>query len=140
MSSERTLSLIKPDAARRNLIGKIIAQLEEGGLRVVAQKRLRLARAEAETFYAAHREKPFFGELVDFITSGPVIAQVLEGEDAIARNRALMGATDPAQAADGTIRQLYGSSICENAVHGSDSPASAASEIKLFFRENEICA
>ena len=140
MSRERTLSLIKPDAAKRNLIGKIIAQLEEGGLRVVAQKRLRLTRAEAETFYAAHREKPFFQELVDFITSGPIIAQVLEGEGAIARNRALMGATDPAQADSGTIRQLYGSSICENAVHGSDSAASAASEIKLFFRESEICA
>lgn len=138
MSRERTLSLIKPDAARRRLGEKIIAQLQQGGLRVVAQKRLRLTRAEAESFYAAHRSKPFFRELVDFITSGPVIAQVLEGEDAIARNRALMGATDPAKAAPGTIRQLYGDSICENAVHGSDSPASAASEITLFFRDDEL--
>ncbi|MCY4505145.1 MAG: nucleoside-diphosphate kinase [Hyphomicrobiales bacterium] len=140
MSQERTLSLIKPDATRRNLIGKIIAQLEAGGLRVVAQKRVQLTRQEAERFYAAHREKPFFQELVDFITSGPVIAQVLEGEDAIARNRALMGATDPANAEPGTLRQLYASSICENAVHGSDSPASAQHEITLFFREEEILA
>ena len=138
MAIERTLSIIKPDATRRNLTGAVIRQLEEAGLRVVAQKRLRLTRAQAEGFYAVHRERPFFGSLCTFMVSGPVIVQVLEGEDAIQRNRDVMGATDPAKAAPGTIRAEFAESIEANTVHGSDSAETAAFEIGYFFSELEI--
>jgi nucleoside-diphosphate kinase len=138
MASQRTLSLIKPDATRRNLTGAISAKLEGAGLRIVAQKRLRLTRAEAEGFYAVHRERPFFAELTEFMSSGPIVAQVLEGEDAIARNREVMGATNPAEAAEGTIRKDFALSIGENSVHGSDAPETAAVEIAYFFSELEI--
>ena len=138
MAVERTFSIIKPDATERNLTGAINAAIEGAGLRVVAQKRLRMRRAEAETFYAVHRERPFFAELVAFMTSGPVVVQVLEGEDAIARYRDIMGATDPAKAAAGTIRKLYGRSVGENSVHGSDAPDTAVKEIGQFFSGNEI--
>ena len=120
MAVERTLSIIKPDATRRNLTGKIIAKFEDAGLRVIASRRLRLSQADAEAFYGVHRERPFFRSLVDFMTSGPVVVQVLEGENAIAKNREVMGATNPANAAPGTIRKLYATSIERNAVHGSD--------------------
>lgn len=138
MAIERTFSIIKPDATARNLTGAINAMIEQAGLRIVAQKRVRITREQAERFYAVHRERPFFRELVEFMTSGPVVVQVLEGENAIARYRELMGATDPAKAAPGTIRKLYALSIGENSVHGSDGPETAAREISQFFSENEI--
>lgn len=133
MASERTLSIIKPDATRRNLTGKIIARFEEAGLRVVASRRIHLTEAQAGAFYAEHRERGFYGELVAYMASEPVVVQVLEGENAIARNREVMGATDPAEAAAGTIRKDFALSKGENSVHGSDSPASAAREIAFFF-------
>jgi nucleoside-diphosphate kinase len=135
---ERTFSIIKPDATARNLTGAINAMIEQSGLRIVAQKRMRITRAQAETFYAVHRSRPFFGELVEFMTSGPVVVQVLEGEGGVARYRDLMGATDPAKAAPGTIRKIHGASIGENSVHGSDSAETAAQEIGQFFAGNEI--
>ncbi|MEO1136315.1 MAG: nucleoside-diphosphate kinase [Pseudomonadota bacterium] len=138
MALERTFSIIKPDATRRNLTGKVIAKLEEGGLRVVASKRIRMSKDQAEGFYAVHKERPFFGELVEFMMSGPVVVQVLEGEDAIARNREIMGATNPAEAAPGTIRAEFAESIGENSVHGSDGPDTAAQEIEFFFSKDEI--
>ncbi|RME64459.1 MAG: nucleoside-diphosphate kinase [Alphaproteobacteria bacterium] len=138
MALERTFSIIKPDATRRNLTGKINAMLEDAGLRIVAQKRLRMTRADAETFYAVHKARPFFNDLVAFMTSGPVVVQVLEGENAIARNREVMGATDPAAAADGTIRKTFAESIEANSVHGSDSPQTAVAEIAFFFSGREI--
>jgi nucleoside-diphosphate kinase len=138
MAIERTFSIIKPDATKRNLTGAINAVIEQAGLRVVAQKRVLITRAQAETFYGVHRARPFFGELVDFMISGPVVVQVLEGENAIARYRDIMGATDPAKAAAGTIRKLYANSIGENSVHGSDAAATAAMEIAQFFAGNEI--
>lgn len=138
MAIERTLSIIKPDATRRNLTGAVIRQLEEAGLRVVAQKRTWLSRAQAEAFYAVHRERPFFDSLCSFMCSGPVVVQVLEGEDAIARNRDVMGATDPAKAAAGTIRAAFAESIEANSVHGSDSAETAAFEIAYFFSQIEI--
>ena len=138
MAIERTFSIIKPDATARNLTGAINAMIEHAGLRIVAQKRLNISKAEAERFYAIHRERPFFGELVAFMTSGPVVVQVLEGEGAIAKYRDVMGATDPAKAAAGTIRKTHAKSIGENSVHGSDAPETAAKEIAQFFAENEI--
>jgi len=138
MAVERTFSIIKPDATARNLTGAINAVIEQAGLRIVAQKRIRMTREQAETFYAVHRERPFFGELVEFMTSGPVVVQVLEGENAIAKYRDVMGATNPAQAADGTIRKLFAKSIGENSVHGSDAPETAVKEIVQFFSGNEI--
>jgi nucleoside-diphosphate kinase len=138
MGVERTFSIIKPDATARNLTGAINAMIEAAGLRIIGQKRVRITRDQAETFYGVHRERPFFGELVDFMTSGPVVVQVLEGEDAIARYRDVMGATDPAKAAEGTIRKRYAQSIGENSVHGSDAPDTAVKEIAQFFSGNEI--
>lgn len=138
MAIERTLSIIKPDATRRNLTGKIIARFEEKGLRVVAQKRLWLTRKQAEGFYAVHSERAFFGELCDFMTSGPVVVQVLEGEDAVKANREIMGATNPANAAEGTIRKDFAESIEANSVHGSDSAENAAIEIAYFFAQTEV--
>jgi nucleoside-diphosphate kinase len=138
MAVERTLSIIKPDATRRNLTGAVNARIEEAGLRIVAQKRLRLTRAQAEGFYAVHRARPFFDDLCTFMTSGPVVVQVLEGEAAVARYRAVMGATDPAKAAAGTIRKDFAESIEANSVHGSDSPETAAAEIAYFFAAIEI--
>ena len=136
--AERTFSIIKPDATERNLTGKVNAVIEDAGLRIVAQKRIRMSRAQAEKFYEIHKERPFFGELVDFMTSGPVVVQVLEGDNAVARYREAMGATNPAQAADGTIRKLYARSIGENSVHGSDSEENAAIEIVQFFGDDDI--
>ena len=138
MPIERTLSIIKPDATRRNLTGQIAARLEEAGLRIVAQKRMRLSVGDAEAFYNVHKERPFFKSLVEFMSSGSVIVQVLEGEDAIARNREVMGATDPAKAAPGTIRKDFAESIEANCVHGSDSAETAHQEIRFFFSELEI--
>jgi nucleoside-diphosphate kinase len=138
MALERTFSIIKPDATKRNLTGAVNAVIEKAGLRIVAQKRLRMTRAEAETFYAVHKQRPFFGELVEFMTSGPVVVQVLEGDNAVAKYREVMGATNPAQAAEGTIRKQFAQSIGENSVHGSDSPENAAREIKFFFSKSEI--
>ncbi len=138
MGVERTFSIIKPDATARNLTGAINAVIEAAGLRIVGQKRVRITRDQAETFYGVHRARPFFGELVDFMTSGPVVVQVLEGENAIARYRDVMGATDPAKAAEGTIRKRYAQSIGENSVHGSDAPETAVQEIAQFFSGNEI--
>ena len=138
MSRQRTFSIIKPDATERNLTGAVNAVIEEAGLRIVAQKRILMTRAQAETFYAVHRERPFFGELVDFMISGPVVVQVLEGENAIAAYREAMGATNPANAAEGTIRKLFAKSVGENSVHGSDAPETAAIEIAQFFAGNEI--
>jgi nucleoside-diphosphate kinase len=138
MATERTLSIIKPDATRRNLTGKINARLEEAGLRIVAQKRLWLTREQAEQFYAVHRERPFFGSLVEFMSSGPVVAQVLEGDNAVAKNRDVMGATNPANAAPGTIRKEFAESIEANSVHGSDSADNARIEISFFFAGLEI--
>ena len=138
MAAERTLSILKPDATRRNLTGKINAMFEEAGLRIVAQRRLQLSQAQAEAFYAAHRERGFFKDLVGFMVSGPVVVQVLEGEDAIALNRKLMGATNPANADAGTIRKLFAESIEANSVHGSDSPEAAAAEISYFFAGADI--
>ena len=138
MAIERTLSIIKPDATRRNITGEIVARLEKAGLAVVAQKRMHLTRGEAEGFYGEHRERPFFEDLCAFMTSGPVVVQVLEGENAIERNRAVMGATNPSNADAGTIRKDYGESVEANSVHGSDSPESAAHEIAFFFSACEI--
>ena len=138
MAIERTFSIIKPDATRRNLTGKVNAKLEEAGLRIVAQKRIQMTRENAETFYAVHKERPFFGELVDFMISGPVVVQVLEGENAILKNREVMGATNPADADEGTIRKEFAESIEANSVHGSDSPENAAIEIAYFFAGAEI--
>ena len=140
MSIERTLSIIKPDAVGRNLIGAITRRFEEAGLRVVAARMLRLSRARAEQFYAVHKERPFYPSLVEFMTSGAVMVQVLEGEGAIARNRELMGATNPAEAASGTIRADYASGVEQNAVHGSDAPETAADEIAFFFGEEDLRA
>ena len=137
MAQERTLSIIKPDAVARGLLGPILGRLEQEGLRVVALKRLRLDRQQAEGFYAVHRGKPFFSSLVDFMVSGPIVVAVLEGEDAIRRYRALMGATDPAKAAPGTLRARYASSVERNAVHGSDAPETARNEIAFFFSDYE---
>jgi nucleoside-diphosphate kinase len=138
MAVERTFSILKPDATQRNLTGAINAIIEGSGLRIVAQKRVRITREQAETFYGVHRERPFFGELVEFMTSGPVVVQVLEGEGAIAKYRDVMGATDPKKAAEGTIRKVHALSIGENSVHGSDAPDTAAKEIAQFFAGNEI--
>jgi nucleoside-diphosphate kinase len=138
MAVQRTFSIIKPDATRRNITGKVNAVLESGGLRIVAQKRIQMSRALAEAFYGVHRDRPFFGELVDFMVSAPVVVQVLEGEHAVLRNRELMGATNPKDAADGTIRKLYAESVGENSVHGSDSEENAKIEIAQFFTDAEI--
>ena len=138
MAIERTLSIIKPDATRRNLTGQINARFEDAGLQIVAQKRLHLTRAQAEKFYEVHAERAFFDDLCSFMCSGPVVAQVLEGEDAIAQNREIMGATNPANADDGTIRKDFAESIEANSVHGSDAPEAAAREISFFFSETEI--
>jgi len=138
MAVERTLSIIKPDATRRNLTGQINARFEKAGLRIVAQKRIYMTREQAEGFYAVHKERAFFGDLCDFMSSGPVVVQVLEGENAIAGNRDIMGATNPANADDGTIRKNFGESIEANSVHGSDSPENAAIEIAYFFSQTEI--
>ena len=139
MAVERTLSIIKPDAVAKNVIGKIYSRFESNGLKIVAAKMKHLSREEAEGFYAVHKERPFFAELVKFMTSGPVMVQVLEGENAVAKNRELMGATNPKEAAPGTIRADFASSIDANAVHGSDSLANAAIEVAYFFDEQEIC-
>ena len=136
--AERTFSIIKPDATERNLTGKINAVIEDSGLRIVGQKRIRMSRAQAETFYEIHKERPFYGELVDFMTSGPVVVQVLEGEGAVAKYREVMGATNPEQAADGTIRKLFAKSVGENSVHGSDSQDNAKLEIAQFFTDADI--
>lgn len=138
MATERTFSMIKPDATKRNLTGAITKMLEEAGLRVVASKRVWMSRRQAEEFYAVHKERPFFGELTEFMSSGPTIVQVLEGDNAIARNREVMGATNPANAAEGTIRKMHALSIGENSVHGSDAPDTAAQEIAYWFGGNEI--
>jgi nucleoside-diphosphate kinase len=138
MALERTFSIIKPDATARNLTGAINAMIEAAGLRIVAQKRLRISLPQARQFYAVHKERPFFAELVDFMVSGPVVVQVLQGDNASAKYREIMGATDPAKAAAGTIRKVHAKSIGENSVHGSDAPDTAAREIAQFFSENEI--
>jgi nucleoside-diphosphate kinase len=138
MAIERTFSILKPDATARNLTGAINAMIEKAGLRIIAQKRVMISRPQAETFYAVHRQRSFFGELVDFMISGPVVVQVLEGENAITAYRDLMGATDPAKATDGTIRKAFAKSISENSVHGSDSPDTAQKEIAQFFSGKEI--
>jgi len=140
MALQRTLSILKPDATERNLTGAINAMFEKEGFRIVAQKRLQLSRAQAEQFYIVHKERPFYGELVDYMISGPVVVQVLEGEDAVAKNRELMGATNPANAAEGTIRKTFAESIERNSVHGSDSLENAAIEIAYFFSGIEIAA
>jgi nucleoside-diphosphate kinase len=139
MAVERTLSIIKPDGVDKNLIGEIYKRFEDAGLRIVASRMQRLARADAEGFYAVHRERPFFADLVEYMTSGPIVVQVLEGENAIQKNRDLMGATNPANAAPGTIRADFADSIEHNVVHGSDGPDTAATEIAYFFEEGEIC-
>ncbi|MCH8172981.1 MAG: nucleoside-diphosphate kinase [Proteobacteria bacterium] len=138
MALQRTLSIIKPDATRRNLTGAINALLEAAGLRIIAQKRLRLSEARAKEFYAVHKERPFYNDLVKFMTSGPVVVQVLEGEDAVLLNRKVMGATDPSLAVEGTIRKTFAESIEANSVHGSDSPDNAKIEIEFFFSQDEI--
>ncbi len=138
MATERTFSIIKPDATRRNLTGAVTAMLEEAGLRVVASKRIHMTREQAEGFYAVHRERPFFNDLVSFMISGPVVVQVLEGDNAVARNREVMGATNPANADEGTIRKVHAESIEANSVHGSDSPENAKIEIEYFFKPEEI--
>lgn len=137
---EKTFSIIKPNAVKKNVIGDVIKQFEESGLQIAAAKLTTIPRSQCEEFYAEHKERPFFGELVDFMTSGPVMLMVLKGENAIMRNREIMGATNPAEAADGTIRKKHGDSVGENAVHGSDSPASAEREIGIFFKSDEIIA
>ena len=139
MATERTFSIIKPDAVARNLIGRIYQRFEDAGLRVVAARMEHLTREQAQEFYAVHRERPFYGDLVEFMVSGPVMLQVLEGEDAIARNREVMGATNPADAAPGTIRADFAKTVDENAVHGSDAPETAAQEIAFFFSEDQLC-
>jgi nucleoside-diphosphate kinase len=138
MAIERTFSILKPDATRRNLTGAINAMIEKAGLRIVAQKRVRMTREQAETFYSVHKSRPFFRELIESMTSGPVVVQVLEGENAIAKYREVLGATDPAQAAPGTIRKEFALSLRENSAHGSDSPETAAIEIAQWFSGNEI--
>ena len=138
MAATRTFSIIKPDATRRNLTGAVTKTLEDAGLRVVASKRIHMTREQAEGFYAVHRERPFFNDLVDFMTSGPVVVQALEGEDAVKRNRDVMGATNPADAAEGTIRKLFAESIEANSVHGSDAADTAKTEIAFFFKPDEI--
>jgi len=138
MAVERTFSILKPDATRRNLTGAINAMIEQAGLHIVAQRRILMTREQAGTFYAVHRDRPFYGELVDFMTSGPVVVQVLEGENAIARYREVMGATDPAKAAPGTIRKVHAQSVGENSVHGSDAADTAEKEIAQFFSGNDI--
>lgn len=138
MAGTRTFSIIKPDATARNLTGAVNKVIEEGGLRIVAQRRIKMTQEQAERFYDVHKERPFFGELVEFMTSGPVVVQVLEGENAVARYREVMGATNPAEAADGTIRKLFAKSIGENSAHGSDSDENAAIEIAQFFSEADI--
>ncbi len=139
MAIERTLSIIKPDAVAKNVIGKIYTRFEDGGLRIIAARMMHLSREQAESFYAVHKERPFFNDLVSFMTSGPVMVQVLEGENAIARHRELMGATNPAEAAPGTIRADFAENVEENAVHGSDGPDTAKAEIEFFFSAEEIC-
>ncbi len=138
MPVERTLSIIKPDATRRNITGKVIDRLEQAGLRIIAQRRILLTKKRAEEFYGVHRERPFFADLVAFMTSGPIVVQALEGENAVARNREVMGATNPAEAAEGTIRNDFAESIEANSVHGSDGPETAAEEIAFFFSADEI--
>jgi nucleoside-diphosphate kinase len=138
MATERTFSIIKPDATRRNLTGAITRMLEDAGLRVIASRRIRMTREQAEGFYAVHKERPFFNDLVRFMTSGPVVVQVLEGEDAVAKNREVMGATNPANAVEGTIRKIHAESIEANSVHGSDSLENAKIEIDFFFKPDEI--
>jgi nucleoside-diphosphate kinase len=140
MSIERTFSIIKPDAVKKNVIGGVVQKLEQGGLRVVASRMIRMTREQAQGFYAVHKERPFYGDLVSFMTEGPVIVQVLEGDDAVARNREIMGATNPEQAAEGTIRKAFGTNIERNAAHGSDSPENAAIEIAFFFSTAELAA
>lgn len=138
MAVERTFSILKPDATERNLTGAINAMIEKAGLRIIGQRRIRMSRSDAEKFYEVHKERPFYGELVAFMTSGPVVVQVLEGENAIAKYREVMGATDPAKAADGTIRKVHAKSVGENSVHGSDSPENAKKEIAQFFKDADI--
>lgn len=138
MATQRTFSIIKPDATERNLTGKVNAMIEDAGLRIVAQKRIHMTRGQAETFYAVHKERPFFGELVDFMISAPVVVQVLEGDNAVAKYREVMGATNPADAAPGTIRAEFAESVGENSVHGSDAPETAAAEIAYFFAGIEL--
>jgi nucleoside-diphosphate kinase len=139
MAVERTFSIVKPDAVAKNVIGEIYSRFEKGGLRIVASKMLHLTRDQAEGFYAVHKERPFYKDLVEFMLSGPVMVQVLEGEDAIAKNRELMGATNPAEAAAGTIRADFAATVDENAVHGSDAPETAEQEIAFFFGEDGVC-
>ena len=139
MAVERTLSMIKPDAVSKNVIGKIYSRFEDAGLQIVAARMVHLSQAEARAFYAVHAERPFYDSLVEFMTSGPIMVQVLEGENAIAKNREIMGATNPAEAADGTIRKVFAESVEANAVHGSDAPETAAQEIAFYFRELELC-
>ncbi len=139
MAVERTLSIIKPDAVAKNVIGKIIGRFEDAGLKIIGARMMHLSREQAEGFYAVHSERPFYNDLVSFMTSGPVVVQVLEGENAIACNRAIMGATNPADAEAGTIRADFASNVEENAVHGSDAPETAAEEIAFFFAANEVC-
>ncbi|MDH5446409.1 MAG: nucleoside-diphosphate kinase [Gammaproteobacteria bacterium] len=139
MAIERTISIIKPDAVAKNVIGEIYTRFEKAGLKIIAAKMKHLSKEEAEGFYAVHKERPFFGELVEYMTSGPIMVQVLEGEAAIVKNREVMGATNPKEAAPGTIRADFASDITENAVHGSDAPETAATEIAYFFGENEVC-
>ncbi|AWI88813.1 MULTISPECIES: nucleoside-diphosphate kinase [Methylorubrum] len=140
MANERTFSILKPDATRRNITGAVNAVIEAAGLRIVGQRRIRMTREQAEKFYEVHKERPFFGELVEFMTSGPVVVQVLEGENAVAKYREVMGATNPAQAADGTIRKQFAESVGENTVHGSDSADNAKLEIAQFFTDADIAA
>jgi nucleoside-diphosphate kinase len=139
MAIERTFSIIKPDAVAKNVIGEIVSRFEKNGLRVIASKMLHLSREQAQGFYAVHKERPFYNDLVEFMISGPVVVQVLEGEDAISKNRELMGATNPAEAAPGTIRADFAKTVDENAVHGSDAPETAVQEIRFFFSDDEIC-
>jgi len=138
MAKELTLSIIKPDAVRKGVIGGCLAKLEEAGLRIAATKMVHLSREQAEAFYAVHKERPFYGSLVEFMTSGPVVVSALEGDNAIAKNREVMGATDPAKADEGTIRKLYGANIENNAVHGSDAPDTAKTEVAFFFEPSEL--
>lgn len=139
MAKEITFSIIKPNAMKKNVIGKIVDKFEANGLKIAAMKIMNISKEQAEEFYAEHKERPFFGELVSFMTSAPVVVMALSGENAVLRNREIMGATDPAKAAEGTLRKLFGDNMGENAVHGSDSPASAERELALFFDKNEIC-
>ncbi len=140
MAIERTFSIIKPDAVGKNVIGEIISRFEKNGLRIIASRMLQLSKQQAQGFYAVHKERPFYNDLVEFMISGPVVVQVLEGENAINKNRELMGATNPAEAAPGTIRADFATTVDENAVHGSDAPKTAAEEIKYFFSDDELCA